>query len=54
MQDIYITFNKGMSIDTFRYFAGFCDKIEGKTIPINNARPNFNLCLTKREPLGKY
>jgi len=53
MQDIYMCFNKGMSIDTFRYFAGFCDKIEGKTIPINNARPNFNLCLTKREPLGK-
>jgi len=42
----------GMSIDTFRYFAGWCDKIHGSTIPINNARPNFNLCLTKKEPLG--
>ncbi|EDV25335.1 Cytosolic 10-formyltetrahydrofolate dehydrogenase [Trichoplax sp. H2] len=42
----------GMSIDTFRYFAGYCDKIHGKTIPINNARPSHNLCLTRREPLG--
>ena len=42
----------GFSIDTFRYFAGWCDKIQGSTIPINNARPNSNLCLTKREPLG--
>jgi len=42
----------GMSIDTFRYFAGWCDKIQGKTIPINNARPNFNLCYTKKEPIG--
>ena len=30
----------GFSIDTFRYFAGWCDKIQGKTIPINNARPS--------------
>ena len=30
----------GMSIATWRYFAGWCDKIEGSTIPINNARPN--------------
>ncbi|XP_002736701.1 cytosolic 10-formyltetrahydrofolate dehydrogenase-like [Saccoglossus kowalevskii] len=42
----------GMSIDTFRYFAGWCDKIQGTTIPINNARPNRNLTFTKREPLG--
>ena len=42
----------GFSIDTFRYFAGWCDKIQGSTIPINNARPNSNLCLTKREPIG--
>ncbi|XP_029642163.1 cytosolic 10-formyltetrahydrofolate dehydrogenase isoform X1 [Octopus sinensis] len=42
----------GMSIDTFRYFAGWCDKIQGKTIPINNARPNKNLTYTKREPIG--
>ncbi|XP_041459502.1 mitochondrial 10-formyltetrahydrofolate dehydrogenase-like isoform X1 [Lytechinus variegatus] len=42
----------GMSIDTFRYFAGWCDKIQGVTIPINHARPNRNLTYTKREPLG--
>ncbi|KAK8387245.1 hypothetical protein O3P69_018098 [Scylla paramamosain] len=42
----------GMSIDTWRYFAGWCDKIEGSTIPINNARPNHNLTITKKEPIG--
>ncbi|CAL2040382.1 unnamed protein product [Caenorhabditis brenneri] len=42
----------GMSIDVWRYFAGWCDKIQGKTIPISNARPNKNLCLTLREPIG--
>ncbi|TKR73460.1 hypothetical protein L596_020768 [Steinernema carpocapsae] len=42
----------GMSIDTWRYFAGWCDKIHGKTIPINNARPNNNLCMTIKEPVG--
>uniref|UniRef100_A0A8C7FSW6 10-formyltetrahydrofolate dehydrogenase n=1 Tax=Oncorhynchus kisutch TaxID=8019 RepID=A0A8C7FSW6_ONCKI len=42
----------GMSIQTFRYFAGWCDKIQGKTIPINQARPNRNLTFTKKEPLG--
>lgn len=42
----------GMSIDVFRYFAGWCDKIQGDTIPINNARPNTNLTYTKREPIG--
>ena len=42
----------GMSIDTFNYFAGWTDKIQGKTIPINHARPNKNLTYTKREPIG--
>ncbi|KAK1158510.1 cytosolic 10-formyltetrahydrofolate dehydrogenase-like [Acipenser oxyrinchus oxyrinchus] len=42
----------GMSIQTFRYFAGWCDKIQGCTIPINQARPNRNLTFTKREPIG--
>ncbi|XP_054722223.1 mitochondrial 10-formyltetrahydrofolate dehydrogenase-like [Uloborus diversus] len=42
----------GMSIDTWRYFAGWCDKIQGSTIPINNARPNRNLTFTKKEPIG--
>ncbi|XP_060745088.1 mitochondrial 10-formyltetrahydrofolate dehydrogenase [Tachysurus vachellii] len=42
----------GMSIQTFRYFAGWCDKIHGTTIPINQARPNRNLTFTKKEPIG--
>ncbi|OWR54998.1 cytosolic 10-formyltetrahydrofolate dehydrogenase like protein [Danaus plexippus plexippus] len=42
----------GMSIETWRYFAGWCDKITGSTIPISHARPNKNLTLTKREPIG--
>ncbi|XP_032125135.1 cytosolic 10-formyltetrahydrofolate dehydrogenase isoform X1 [Sapajus apella] len=42
----------GMSIQTFRYFAGWCDKIQGSTIPINQARPNRNLTLTRKEPVG--
>uniref|UniRef100_A0AAZ3RAJ3 10-formyltetrahydrofolate dehydrogenase n=1 Tax=Oncorhynchus tshawytscha TaxID=74940 RepID=A0AAZ3RAJ3_ONCTS len=42
----------GMSIQTFRYFAGWCDKIQGCTIPINQARPNRNLTFTKKEPIG--
>ncbi len=31
---------------------GWCDKIHGSTIPINHARPNRNLCITKRDPIG--
>lgn len=42
----------GMSIDTWRYFAGWCDKIVGSTIPISHARPNSNFTFTKREPIG--
>ncbi|XP_055353393.1 mitochondrial 10-formyltetrahydrofolate dehydrogenase-like [Paramacrobiotus metropolitanus] len=42
----------GMSIDTFRYFAGWTDKIQGDTIPLNQARPNRNLSITKKEPIG--
>ncbi|CAG0925942.1 unnamed protein product, partial [Notodromas monacha] len=41
-----------MSIDTWRYFAGWTDKIQGSTIPISHARPNRNLTITKREPIG--
>jgi formyltetrahydrofolate dehydrogenase len=36
----------------FRYFAGWCDKIQGSTIPISHARPNHNLAITRREPIG--
>lgn len=42
----------GMSIETWRYFAGWCDKIQGTTIPISHARPNRNLTFTRREPIG--
>ncbi|XP_014671092.1 PREDICTED: cytosolic 10-formyltetrahydrofolate dehydrogenase-like [Priapulus caudatus] len=42
----------GMSIDAFRYFAGWCDKIQGQTIPISHARPNRNLSYTVKEPIG--
>lgn len=41
-----------MSIETWRYFAGWCDKITGATIPISHARPNRNLAITKKEPIG--
>ncbi|XP_030767029.1 cytosolic 10-formyltetrahydrofolate dehydrogenase [Sitophilus oryzae] len=42
----------GMSIETWRYFAGWTDKIQGSTIPISHARPNRNLSFTKKEPIG--
>lgn len=42
----------GMSIETWRYFAGWCDKIHGSTIPVSNARPNRNLSFTRKEPVG--
>ncbi|XP_046682744.1 cytosolic 10-formyltetrahydrofolate dehydrogenase [Homalodisca vitripennis] len=42
----------GMSVETWRYFAGWTDKIHGSTIPISHARPNRNLTLTRREPIG--
>lgn len=42
----------GMSIETWRYFAGWTDKIQGSTIPVSHARPNRNLSFTKREPIG--
>jgi aldehyde dehydrogenase (NAD+) len=37
-----------LAIDCFRYYAGWADKIEGKTIPING--PYF--CYTRHEPVG--
>ncbi|XP_058815790.1 cytosolic 10-formyltetrahydrofolate dehydrogenase [Topomyia yanbarensis] len=42
----------GMSIDAWRYYAGWADKIEGSTIPVNPAKPNHVLTFTKREPIG--
>ena len=35
-------------IDTFRYYAGWADKIHGQTIPV---RGNY-FCYTRREPVG--
>jgi aldehyde dehydrogenase (NAD+) len=37
-----------LTIDCYRYYAGWSDKIEGKTIPING--PYF--CYTRHEPVG--
>ena len=37
-----------LSIDCYRYYAGWADKIEGKTIPINGPY----LCYTRHEPVG--
>ncbi|XP_050428231.1 cytosolic 10-formyltetrahydrofolate dehydrogenase isoform X2 [Adelges cooleyi] len=42
----------GMSIDVWRYFAGWADKIHGQTVPISHARPNRNLTFTRKEPIG--
>ncbi|CAG9820636.1 unnamed protein product [Phaedon cochleariae] len=42
----------GMSIETWRYFAGWTDKIQGSTIPVSHARPNRNLSFTRKEPIG--
>src|SRR5580658_5319268 len=36
------------SVDCYRYFAGWADKVHGKTIPINGEY----FCYTKREPVG--
>ena len=41
-----------MSVDIWRYMAGWCDKIHGVTIPISHARPNRNFAVTRREPIG--
>jgi aldehyde dehydrogenase (NAD+) len=37
-----------LTIDCYRYYAGWADKIEGKTIPVNG--PYF--CYTRHEPVG--
>lgn len=42
----------GMSIEAWRYFAGWTDKIEGSTMPVTPARPNNVLSFTKKEPIG--
>jgi len=42
----------GMSIKTWRYYAGWCDKLSGDVHSIDNNRPNHNLCITKKLPIG--
>lgn len=37
-----------LAIKTYRYYAGWADKIHGMTIPIDG--PHF--CYTRREPVG--
>ncbi|MGN6369290.1 MAG: aldehyde dehydrogenase family protein [Phycisphaerae bacterium] len=37
-----------LTIDCYRYYAGWADKIEGKTIPINGPF----MCYTRHEPVG--
>jgi len=37
-----------LTISCYRYYAGWCDKIQGKTIPIDG---DF-LCYTRHEPIG--
>src|SRR5438874_8328241 len=37
-----------LTIDCYRYYAGWADKIQGKTIPVNG--PYF--CYTRHEPVG--
>ncbi|KAF8822902.1 aldehyde dehydrogenase [Cardiosporidium cionae] len=41
-------------VDCFRYYAGWADKIQGKTVPIQLAGQGDQeyLCLTKHEPVG--
>ena len=37
-----------LAIDCYRYYAGWADKVEGKTIPINGPY----MCYTRHEPVG--
>ena len=48
----FSNFKNLVAVSTNRYFAGWCDKIQGSTIPISHARPNFNMAITRREPIG--
>lgn len=41
-------FDLGCASDTFRYFAGWCDKIEGSTIPSDGSFFTY----TRKEPVG--
>ncbi len=39
-----------MVVETFRYFAGWADKVMGETLPVEN--PDDYFCYTRREPVG--
>jgi phenylacetaldehyde dehydrogenase len=41
-----------LTVDHFRYYAGWATKIEGETIPINSPDGNLYLDYTLREPVG--
>jgi phenylacetaldehyde dehydrogenase len=41
-----------LTVDHFRYYAGWATKIEGETIPINTPAGGFFLDYTVREPVG--
>lgn len=41
-----------MSIDHYRYYAGWADKITGKTIPIDPSLAGPMMGYTLREPMG--
>ncbi|QSR88378.1 aldehyde dehydrogenase family protein [Methylacidiphilum caldifontis] len=41
-----------LSIDLFRYMAGWATKIEGNTIPFSLASPEKFVAYTRREPIG--
>jgi len=41
-----------LTVDHFRYYAGWATKIEGETIPINSGDGNAYLDYTLREPVG--
>ena len=36
------------TIQTYRYYAGWADKLQGKVIPIDG----IHLCFTRKEPVG--
>ncbi|MHC4088858.1 MAG: aldehyde dehydrogenase family protein [Planctomycetota bacterium] len=38
-------------VETFRYYAGWADKIHGETIPVDDKMGRF-FCYTRREPVG--
>ena len=41
-----------LTVDHFRYYAGWATKVEGETIPINSGDGNSYLDYTLREPVG--